>query len=455
MLPEQYLITVISKHKLTGPTNSPTQIYVYPVKSLRGVSLTSAQVTRLGFKYDRRFMLLKVIPSETKGETTLKNMHIPHLPEMALFETELFEPGVDGEDERGRLKIIYNHPRSGSETEEQINENGPAKERKHRDTIDVPLTPDTRGLDELAIVMHRSPTKGYNMGAKYNQWLSERFGYEVVLAYLGDGNSRSVLGTFAPAKHVAHKNQIQRELDLGGGFAALLVVLGVLWVGFTATSMPMSVVVAGGALGYDHSWKAGVGIGATVAMGGLAYLSFIWRTGTGREDRITFADSAALLVINETSVGNVSSRLEGDEEMDRRKFRANIVVEGSEMAYEEDFWAELVVGSSQIRVLLTANCARCQSINVNFATGKFGTGDSGKVFKKLMADRRVDKGAKYSPIFGRYGFLDAKSDLKTVRVGDDVVVARRMDERAVYGKFSFEKISRIRRIWGESVTNPA
>lgn len=125
------------------------------------------------------------------------------------------------------------------------------------------------------------------------------------------------------------------------------------------------------------------------------------------------------------------------------------------MAYEEDFWAELVVGSSQIRVLLTANCARCQSINVNFATGKFGTGDSGKVFKKLMADRRVDKGAKYSPIFGRYGFLDAKSDLKTVRVGDDVVVARRMDERAVYGKFSFEKISRIRRIWGESVTNPA
>lgn len=394
-------------------------------------------------------MLLKVIPSETKGETTLKNMHVPHFPEMVLFETELFEPGFDGEDEKGRLRIIYNNPGSESETEKQVNGNRHAKERKQRDTIDVPLTPDTRGLEEIAIVMHGSPTKGYNMGAKYNQWLSERFGYEVVLAYLGGKNTRSVLGTFAPAKHVAHKNQIRRELELGAVFAALLVALGVIWMGFTATSMPRFVVVAGGALGYDHSWKAGMGVGATVAVGGVAYLLAIWRMEPGSEDRITFADTAAFLVISETSVADVSRRLEGDEDMDRRKFRANIVVEGSEMAYEEDFWAELVVGSSQIRVLLTANCARCQSLNVDFATGKFGTGDSGNVLKKLMADRRVDKGAKYSPIFGRYGFLDAKSDRKTVRVGDDVVVARRMDERAVSGKFSFEKISRIRRIRGD------
>jgi glycine hydroxymethyltransferase len=64
-----------------------------------------------------------------------------------------------------------------------------------------------------------------------------------------------------------------------------------------------------------------------------------------------------------------------------------------------------------------------------------GEGESGKVLKKLMADRRVDSGAKYSPVFGRYGFLDAGSDSRTVRVGDEVVVARRMQERSVYGEF--------------------
>ncbi|GLB10823.1 hypothetical protein AtubIFM57258_007235 [Aspergillus tubingensis] len=159
--------------------------------------------------------------------------------------------------------------------------------------------------------------------------------------------------------------------------------------------------------------------------------------GAGRqnkkEEQITFADTAPYLIVSRTSVEDVSARLAGDEEMDVTKTRPNIVISGAETAFEEDFWAEVQIGEpGSARLLLTANCIRCQSLNVDYTTGKMGTGESGTVLKKLMKDRRVDKGAKFSPVFGRYGFLDGGSDGRTVRVGDAVVVARRVKERTVY-----------------------
>ncbi|KAL4734323.1 serine hydroxymethyltransferase-domain-containing protein [Aspergillus similis] len=396
------------------------QIYVYPIKSLRGVPFSSAQVTRTGFKYDRRFMLLKVIPSESenaKGEITLKNMHIPHFPEMSLFRTELLELGSG---DKGRIRVTYHPP--GSESTEQVNATGYGKEEE---ALHIPLKPDTRGLEQLAVVMHRSPTKGYNMGPKYNEWFSERFGYDVVLAYLGHGNGRAVLGTFAPGKHVAHKDQRQ-DLNLCY-VAALLVVGGVLSIALTITTLspPRFDFVTADFLGRRD------GIGVMVAVGALLGAFFILKRQSTKDEHITFADTAPYMVVSETSVANVTGRLEG-EEMDVTKFRANIVVSGAETAFEEDFWAELVIGDAQVRLLLTANCVRCRSLDVDYETGKMGTGESGKVLKKLMADRRVDTGAKYSPVFGRYGFLEGQSDLKRVRVGDEVIVARTMKERAIY-----------------------
>ncbi|KAL4980012.1 serine hydroxymethyltransferase-domain-containing protein [Aspergillus desertorum] len=402
-----------------------TQIYVYPIKSLRGVPLSSAQATRTGLEYDRRFMLLKVIHSESegaKGKTTLKNMHLPHFPEMSLFKTELFEPGSDDKDDKVRIRVTHYSP--SSESSEQVHGTGHGKEEE---ALDVPINPDTRDLEELAVVMHSSPTKGYNMGPKYNRWFSERFGYEVVLVYLGNSKGRVVLGTFAPGKHVAHKNQ--RGLGLGLAVALLSVVLGVLYIAFTVMTLSPSVFdfAAAGFLG-----RRG-GIGATVAVGALLPALAVLKRMSTKDERITFADAAPYMVVSETSVANVTARLEG-EEMDVTKFRANIVVSGAETAFEEDFWAELVIGDSQVRLLLTANCVRCRSLDVDYDTGKMGTGESGKVLKKLMTDRRVDTGAKYSPVFGRYGFLEGQLESKMVRVGDEVIVARNMKERAIYGK---------------------
>ncbi|PYI15541.1 hypothetical protein BO99DRAFT_425480 [Aspergillus violaceofuscus CBS 115571] len=267
-------------------------------------------------------------------------MHVPHFPEMSLFQAEIVFPSEAG-TEPGQIIVTFRP--AASETPSDDNDAKPNR------ILHIPLCPDTRQLEELAIMMHQSPTKGYNMGAQYNDWFSEWFGYPVVLAYLGP-HSRRVLGSFGPSKSAAHAG----------------------WLG---------------------------------SLGGE------------EEERITFADTAPYLLVSATSVDNVSERLEGGLDMDVTKFRPNIVVAGAKEAFEEDFWAEVVIGSGKegkARLLLTANCVRCQSLNVDYATGAMAQGEMGNVLKKLMKDRRVDKGAKFSPVFGRYVFLDGESEGQAV-----------------------------------------
>ncbi len=125
------------------------------------------------------------------------------------------------------------------------------------------------------------------------------------------------------------------------------------------------------------------------------------------------------------------------------KFRPNFVVDGAgEEPWAEDFWAELSIDAAAAdrgddavepgaKLLLRANCARCTSLNVDYVTGKPALGEMGTVLKKLMKDRRVDMGNKWSPIFGRYAFLSGDTPVQ-VSVGDTVEVTQRNTERTVW-----------------------
>jgi uncharacterized protein YcbX len=141
-------------------------------------------------------------------------------------------------------------------------------------------------------------------------------------------------------------------------------------------------------------------------------------------------------------LATVSKRLPDREEADVTKFRPNIVVEYTEeekaditgsLAWDEDYWRELNVsaGGGLVTLILTQNCARCVSLNIDYATGRPGTGESGSVLKKLMKDRRVDPATKYSPVFGRYGFVKEEGIGATLAVGDEVVISERNPERTV------------------------
>lgn len=260
----------------------------------------------------------------------------------------------------------------------------PESEQK---TLELPLMPCTDDLEVIDIMLHQSPTRAFAMGEETNAWFSECLGYEVMLVYLGP-NTRQVLGTLAPDLR-ASKQQ---------------------------------------------SWLSSV----TSFVPGLAPPEHDQGTSIG------FSDIAPYLVVTEESLGDVSNRLADGIDMDVTKFRPNIVVSGASAAYDEDFWAALIINGSvrsegyapHAQILLTANCGRCSSINVDYGTGATCQGDDGKVLKKMMTDRRVDHGTKYSPIFGRYAFLDRTTGGKEhqISVGDEVIVSKRNTKRTVFGE---------------------
>ncbi|KAJ6134349.1 hypothetical protein N7523_000671 [Penicillium sp. IBT 18751x] len=388
------------------------QLYVYPIKSLRGTTVPEGTLTPLGLEWDRRFMLLKV--ESTEEGTALKNMHVPHYPEMSLFQTAIEPP--KNEADNGKLIVTYTPAEA------------PNKETRK---LEIPLrmtSQQVKSMKSFPITMHQSPTTGYDMGPEYNEWFSACFGYPVILAYLGT-NTRRILGTLAPRKRNKEPiwttwwREVSDPRDKEGiliGLLATYVIGSLLWNGYEIVH---GVTSALNTKTYLNTFAA------VSTLIGLHLMSL-----RRREDRIGFADCAPFLVISETSVNNVSGRLPDGEEMDRTKFRPNIVVSGAENAFEEDFWTELAIGA-KTRLLLTGNCVRCQSLNVDYGTGKMGTGESGSVLKKLMKDRRVDPGARFSPVFGRYSFL-GRGTGERIRVGDEVMVVKRGQEHTVTGEFT-------------------
>jgi len=326
-----------------------TQLWTYPIKSLRGTAIDRAVVTKTGFLYDRRFMLLKL--ESGQDEHSFRNMAVTHFPQMTLFHTSIKFPEPDQE---GEILVKYAPPSAESRT------------------ITIPLEPKTSTLSPVDVVMHGSPTKAYDMGSRYNTWFSECFGFQVVFAYLGE-HLRPVLFTKSPNKEPVTSSWLSK-------IASYVPVLG---------------------------------------------------PGEDQKEKITFQDCAPYLLVTEDSLHDVSNRLPEDEKMDITKFRPNIVLAGAEGAWDEDFWAEVQVGgaASEVRINLQHNCIRCQSINIDFATGKPGTGQSGQVLKLLQKDRRVDKLQKYSPVFGRYGFLATAGEGDEIAVGDEVAISKRNEER--------------------------
>ena len=248
--------------------------------------------------------------------------------------------------------------------------------------IKIPLDPKITNPEVVDVVMHQSPTKAYNMGESYNAWFSSCFGFEVMLIYLGQ-SLRPILGTISPN-------------------------------------------AAGQITSSGKSWMSSL----TGAISGLGAASTTDREG------LTFADVAPYLIVTQESLDDVSARLESGE-MDITKFRPNIVLAGSKSAFDEDFWAGLTVSGpdrQHVDMIITHNCARCKSINIDYSTGQQGEGETGSVLKKLMKDRRIDSGTKYKAVFGRYGFLKAEgTEPRCIAVGDEVIVSQRNLEHTKFG----------------------
>lgn len=245
-------------------------------------------------------------------------------------------------------------------------------------SLRVPLTPNVKSLQPAHMSLHHSKTEAYRMGEPYDAWFSAVFGFQVRLIFIGD-HRRPVLGSFAPGTQPREKGT---------------------WL--SRLSRPLQP--------QEKNW-------------------------------LTFSDCAPFLITSEASLAIVQSRVTSeDTPLDASspatpvelmsKFRPNIVLDG-DAAWEEDFWSSLVTGASKPVFALSKMCNRCASLNVDYTTGKPGAGDNGALLKKLMVDRRVDKGAKYSPVFGRYAFL-AEDTHQRLSVGQELAAGSRAEERPVW-----------------------
>ncbi|GAP82608.2 putative mosc domain-containing protein [Rosellinia necatrix] len=386
-----------------------TELYIYPIKSLAPLSVPRARLRRESVEHDRRFMLLKVLPpapgsGSGSGAERYQNMQIPYFPECALFRQRL---------EGGEIVVTYRVPAR------PLFAPGAAEQRG---ALRVPLAPGLEGRGLVDVSIGGSATAAYRMGDPYDAWFSACLGYRAILVYIGD-RGREVLA-HRPSEHRLWRRPQQQQ--------------------------------QGGWLSSISAYIPGVGGGGGAAGG----------RDEGGPEQLTFNEIAPFLVASKASLRNVSDRLPEGEEMDMRRFRPNIVVdeaqgrkgreeeeeeeeeeegEGEEEegkaleAWEEDYWAELSITrggtGEQHRLALTANCGRCISINIDYDTGRPSQGEPGIVLKKLMADRRVDQGNKYAPIFGRYAFLapgedgSSSDDGVEIAVGDEIRVTKRLDYR--------------------------
>lgn len=269
---------------------------------------------------------------------------------------------------------------------------------KREEQIRFPLRPQVKALNKVHVELYGADTDSYDMGDSISAWFSSYLGFEARLIHLGQ-NSRPVLGSGAP-----HSEQAVRRC------------------------LPPVVY----------------------AIRRFLVPPFLKQ----KSERISFADMGQYLVVTAESNAEVGRRLRetdpsaGDVQMDVTKFRPNIVVSGSPAPFDEEYWAEMrFPGGAQIA--LTGNCLRCQSITVDYETGKPAADVRGQAWKKLSKDRRVDKGCTFMPVFGRYGYSPASSNIgRQVRVGDEAVLTRRNRDRTVFG----ELIACVRRTEHKSIS---
>src|SRR5688572_11390996 len=137
-----------------------SELFIYPIKSLGGISLSSSVVTDRGFQYDRRWML---VDSDNQFMTQRD------FAEMALLQVQVEKDG---------LKVSH---------------------KKKGDSIAIPF--ETKG-ETISVQVWSDKVKGIVVDDKLNEWFSEIIGTTCRLVYMPDTTNRWVDGRYAINKEI-------------------------------------------------------------------------------------------------------------------------------------------------------------------------------------------------------------------------------------------------------------
>lgn len=151
-----------------------SEIFIYPIKSMAGISLSSANITKTGLQYDRRWLLV----DENNVFITQRD-----LPEMALIHTSIIND------------IIH--------LKHKI---------KNIDPISIP-TSLTSGK-ELNVKIWDDNCLALHYNSDVDKWLSEVFNKNCKLVYMPDSTQRFVDKTYAKNKEI---------VSFADGFSFLII----------------------------------------------------------------------------------------------------------------------------------------------------------------------------------------------------------------------------------------
>lgn len=149
---------------------------------MRPIALDSTAIHTIGPLHDRVFILQHEFPPADSGDgPSYRNMHITHYPQLCLFVQEFLASGSE-------LLVRHIPPPPGESRE-----------------LAIPLSPETAGLVQRDVVMHKSACLGYDMGDSYATFFTDCLGFSARLVYLGSSR-RPVLGNLAPGADLASRS---------------------------------------------------------------------------------------------------------------------------------------------------------------------------------------------------------------------------------------------------------
>ena len=140
-----------------------SEIWIYPIKSLGGISLPAATVQRRGLQYDRRWMLV-----DASGQFQTQR----ELPAMALLGTAIVAPWLE----------VFS-------------------KNDGNQRVQIPLDLPAGSLTKVMVQIWSNRCAARLMPAEINAWFSDILGKDLRLVWMPDTTHRAADGRYAPKGH--------------------------------------------------------------------------------------------------------------------------------------------------------------------------------------------------------------------------------------------------------------
>ena len=376
-----------STQKEKGNSWRVKSLWIYPLKSCKGVELQQSTVTSLGMLYDRQFSFAYYTNLTKKASDPVrmgwKILTQREVPALTTVRTEVWVPDPSSP------AYSWRHPNVLSSGVIVIK--WPATEaykQKHSITesdrsVHIPFSPTWLQIrqgkyeskpitiwNDAPSALKLASTEGFQSQEGCNTWIRD------LLEYLWEESKRQ-----NPPRPSTDGKEIYPgfNFDLTKPFALFRI----------ASRKPRKVF-------RNAPTKKELGYQPTVGL----------------------QDAYPLNIQNLASVRDVASKLEpGAPPLSVKNFRTNIVLTGGD-AYAEDGWKQIMIGDHEYDV--SCRTARCLMPNIDQASGKKGPSEPNKTLRSF---RKIDEGCKNEACLGMQ-MVPLVKEARQINVGDTVEVLR-------------------------------